>query len=87
MTQCIVWNGQEIRFAYGDTVATALGKAGVVSFAQDKHPAKSVFCGIGQCQSCLVLCKGHGIVEACLYPCSDGLQVQALASTGWTDHD
>ena len=88
MTLHFVWNGQDIRFADGETVAAALAKAGVFDFSQGgKAAAKSVFCGIGQCQSCLVLCKGHGIAEACLLPCCDGLQVQSLSTAGGAAHD
>ncbi len=88
MTQHIVWNGQRIRFADGQSVAAALGRAGVSHFAQEEESTpKSVFCGIGQCQNCLVLCIGHGIAEACLFPCSDGLQVQSLVMARQASHD
>lgn len=64
------WQGQAIAFRAGDTLATALIRAGIV----DLGAGRAVFCGIGQCQGCLVRSNGR-LVEACLTPCRAGLDV------------
>jgi len=78
----IIWNGAPVEFVPGDTVAVALLRAGIPCFG--RHPAAhpvTIFCGIGQCQNCLVALPGCGIREACLLPCSEGLTVFSLKDT------
>jgi hypothetical protein len=84
MSGTIVWNGRAVSFRSGETVASALARAGVARFGTaPTGQARAVFCGIGQCQSCLVH-DGTGLTEACLLPCRDGL---SLSDTGGHDHD
>ena len=75
----IIWNGKRIGFVPGDTIAIALSRAGISFFGTRPaaQPA-AVFCGIGQCQNCLVTLPAKGVVEACLVPCQDGLDVRSL---------
>jgi hypothetical protein len=75
MTGHIFWNGRAIRFVPGDTVATALMQSGIRSLGRRQSGGTySVFCGIGQCQGCLVF-DAHGqALESCLRPCVDGCQ-------------
>lgn len=68
----ILWAGRAVGFAPGESVASALMRARVLRFADG--PARGVFCGIGQCQNCLVQVDGR-TVEACLTPCRDGMAV------------
>lgn len=73
----IHWNGEPLAFAPGESVAHALSRAGVVAFGPGPGGvARAVFCGIGQCQMCLVQINGR-TVEACLTPCVAGMQVTA----------
>lgn len=79
MTQTIKWNGHPLHFVKGQTVAQALMKAGIVSYGTPSSgQAFSVFCGIGQCQSCLVEVEGEAPREACLLPCFEGLILRAI---------
>lgn len=71
MTGHFLWNGEPIPFAPGETVALALRRAGVLDLGGTAH----LFCGIGQCQGCLVRVDQRGLTEACLQPCIDGLEV------------
>jgi len=75
----ILWNGAPLAFRAGETVASALTRAGVLvlGHAPQGQP-RAVFCGIGQCQGCLVRADGR-LTEACLLPCREGL---AVASDG-----
>ncbi len=71
----ILWQGRPIPFRAGETVASALLRAGVAQFGPaPTGQARAVFCGIGQCQGCLVQAGGR-LAEACLTPCRDGLEV------------
>lgn len=72
----ILWQGRALAYRPGDTLATALARAGVVALGRGPGgAARGLFCGIGQCQSCLVLVAGRP-VEACLTPCVEGLEVR-----------
>ncbi|WP_127902937.1 2Fe-2S iron-sulfur cluster-binding protein [Solirhodobacter olei] len=75
MTESILWQGRIVPFEVGDTVAGALTRAGIADFgAGSRGQRRGVFCGIGQCQCCLVTVDGC-VTEACLMPCAPGLSV------------
>lgn len=68
-------DGRAVPFRAGESVASALIRAGW----RDLGPGatglpRAVFCGIGQCQGCLVRQAGRW-VESCLLPCVDGLEI------------
>lgn len=72
----IHWQGQTVPFQAGETIASALARAGISRLGvSGAGQDRGVFCGIGQCQSCLVLLEGRA-VEACLTPCRNGMQPQ-----------
>lgn len=79
MSHHILWNDWPVSFVEGETLAQALLWAGIPAFgtgaAGQDH---SVFCGIGQCQNCLVMVAGQGYREACLTPCRDGLVARSI---------
>lgn len=86
MTRTIFWNGRAIAFSAGDSIAGALTQAGVYAFGP--HPNGGhcgVFCGIGQCQGCLVADTDGQVVEACLRPCVHGSHYQSLDRMAPTD--
>lgn len=79
MSGRIFWNGRELSFLSGETIAQALCRAGVANFgAGALGQPHSVFCGIGQCQNCLVDVVTAGPREACLTLCRDGLCVRSV---------
>lgn len=79
MSGTILWNGRAVPFCPGETVASALSRAGVARFGTaPTGQALALFCGIGQCQSCLVH-DGSRLTEACLLPCRDGLSLRDTA--------
>lgn len=68
------WNGKVLPFTPGETLAQALLRAGHLDFGFGPHGrVNSMFCGIGQCQNCIVAIDGIGPREACLTLCQDGL--------------
>ncbi len=76
INEFIEWEGESIPFEKGDTVAIALIRAGITFLGNTPTGQKrSVFCGIGQCQSCLVSGEGLGETEACLLPCRNGMRL------------
>lgn len=78
MTQHIFWQTRAIAFQNGESVAFALQRAGVhrLGRAPSGQPL-NLFCGIGQCQGCLIEADGR-VTEACLLPCRDGLKLRPL---------
>jgi len=79
MTRRILWNGTPLPFAPGETIAQALARAGVLTLGSSRAgQPHAVFCGIGQCQNCLVLLDGVTPREACLTLCRDGQEVRAI---------
>ena len=72
MSGTIHLDGVAIAFADGDTVTHVLVRA------RGEEGTSRLFCGIGQCQNCLVEIGGR-IMEACLTPCRDGMDVRRVA--------
>lgn len=73
-----VWRGTRVPFRDGETIAVALGHAGVLDLGRGcDGVALRYFCGVGACQGCLVRVDGR-IVEACLEPAAPDLSVAAL---------
>jgi len=76
MTGTFFWDGTPIPFDTDQTVAMALSNAGISMFGYTPTGVTaSVFCGIGQCQNCLVKIGDTSLTEACLLLCYDGLRV------------
>lgn len=72
----IIWGGRALPFWPGESVASALNRAGIVSIGEGATGLnRAVFCGIGQCQNCLVKIDGQ-LREACLTLCRPGMVVQ-----------
>lgn len=82
MTGTIFWNGIAIPFRTGESVATALLRAGINRFGTGPTgQARTVFCGIGLCQGCLIRAEGR-FTEACLLAAEDGLHLSADIAGG-----
>jgi len=80
MTGYIRWKDRDVPYEQGETLAQALNRAGISYFGTTHSgQSHSVFCGIGQCQNCLVILEGTGPCEACRTLCQDGLSVSPVA--------
>ena len=76
MSGTFFWGNTPIPFDKGQTVALALSNAGITDYGKTPTGVTaSVFCGIGQCQNCLVKSGGGALTEACLLLCSEDLRV------------
>lgn len=72
----ILCDGRPVPFRPGESVASALIGFGIRDLGGGHTGLRrAVFCGIGQCQGCLVLYAGRW-VESCLLPCADGLVIE-----------
>ena len=54
------FEGREIPFRDGDTIATALYRAGVRTFSRSFkfHRPRGVYCGTGDCPNCSMVVDG-----------------------------
>ena len=87
MSTHIFWNNLVVPITPNDTVASALIYAGIREFSKHNSGATgAVFCGIGQCQGCLVKNERDQWVEACLTPCEPNARFRS-ASPDESPHD
>lgn len=71
-------DGRQIDAYQGETVASALLAAGVLTLRLSAKNAKprSVFCGMGVCYECLVTINGVHAQRACVTPAEEGMVVE-----------
>jgi len=83
------FEGREVRVLDGDTVASALFRAGVRTFSRSLkgHRRRGLYCGTGECPNCSVTVDGVPGVRSCITPAVAGMRVQR--GKGWpsADHD
>ncbi|HET8660495.1 MAG TPA: FAD-dependent oxidoreductase [Micromonosporaceae bacterium] len=78
------FDGREIPYADGQSVAAALWAAGVRSWRTSRERAapRGLFCGIGACFDCLSTVDGQPNRRACLVPAAPGMAVTSQAGPG-----
>jgi sarcosine oxidase, subunit alpha len=85
----IDFEGRQIAIADGDTIASALYRAGLRVFSRSfkYHRRRGLYCLSGECPNCMVSVDGAPCVRACVTPASPGQRV--ARSSGWpsTDRD
>jgi sarcosine oxidase subunit alpha len=81
------FEGQNIDFREGDTVASALYRAGVRVFTRSfkYHRPRGLYCLSGDCPNCLVNVDGEPAVRACVTDAGDVRQVRREG--GWPSPD
>lgn len=73
------FNDQEYEGCENETIASALIANGIKALSHSpkfKEP-RSVFCGIGKCNSCNMSVEGLGIVKACVVKLREGMIVRS----------
>jgi aerobic-type carbon monoxide dehydrogenase small subunit (CoxS/CutS family) len=72
------FEGKDIEFENGDSIAAALIRAGIWDFRQSRNVGepRSLFCGIGHCYDCLVVVDGVTNQRACLLSSTESLSVR-----------
>ncbi len=85
----IRFEGREVGFVEGDTVASALYRNGVRTFSRSLkyHRRRGLYCGTGDCPNCLITVDGQPATRSCQTSCRDGMTV--AREDGWpsTEHD
>jgi sarcosine oxidase subunit alpha len=83
------FEGRAVPIEDGDTVGSALFRAGVRTFNRSLkyHRPRGLYCGTGDCPNCLLTVDGRPGVRACTAEATAGQTVQR--ETGWpsTDRD
>jgi sarcosine oxidase subunit alpha len=85
----IRFEGREIAFDDGDTIASALFRDGVRTFSRSLkyHRRRALYCGTGDCPNCLITVDGIPAVHACQAPCADGMEVRRPHGWPSTERD
>ncbi|MBE1491654.1 (2Fe-2S)-binding protein [Plantactinospora soyae] len=80
----ITVDGDPVPVRAGQTVAAALLAAGRRTTRRTRFAdrPRGVFCGIGICFDCLVVCNGEPGVRACLRPAAPGDTVDTQRGAG-----
>lgn len=80
-------DGRRVPYEDGDTIASALYRAGVRTFSRSfkYHRRRGLYCLAGDCANCLLTVDGEPCVPACTTPAEDG---QVIArENGWPSAD
>ena len=77
------FEGKQVAFDDGDTVASALYRDGVRTFTRSLkyHRRRGLYCGTGDCPNCLITVDGVPGVRSCVTPARDGVRVDR--DQGW----
>ena len=77
------FEGRQVPFEQGDTIASALFRAGVRTFTRSLkyHRRRGLYCLSGDCPNCLCNVDGEPGVRSCSTPARDGVKVER--ETGW----
>src|SRR3990170_8866762 len=81
------FEGQPVPLEDGDTVASALFRAGVRTFNRSlkQHRRRGLYCVTGDCPNCLCTVDGEPGTRACTKEARDGMRVER--ETGWPSAD
>ncbi len=83
------FEGREVPVLDGDTVASALFRAGVRTFSRSLkgHRRRGLYCGTGECPSCTLTVDDVPGVRSCVTPAAGGMRVER--GRGWpsAEHD
>ena len=83
------FEGRRVEVRDGDSVASALHRAGVRTFTRSlkSHRRRGLYCGTGDCANCIVTVDDLPGERACVTPARDGTRVRR--ETGWpsAEHD
>ena len=80
----ITVDGTPIEAREGDTIAAALMANGIRTFRHTAryHEPRGLFCGIGQCNDCVVVVNGKPNVRSCTTPLEEGMVIETQHGLG-----
>jgi sarcosine oxidase subunit alpha len=81
------FEGRQIPFEDGDTIAAALYRDGLRTFSRSLkyHRRRGLYCGTGDCPNCLMTVDGQPAVRTCVTACVDEMRVEREG--GWPSPD
>jgi len=85
----IEFEGRRVAIGEGDTIASALHRAGVRVFTRSfkYHRRRGLYCLSGECPNCLVNVDGEPCVRACVTTAREGQRVAREGGWPSTEHD
>jgi sarcosine oxidase, subunit alpha len=83
------FEGREVPVLEGDTVASALFRAGVRTFSRSlkAHRRRGLYCGTGECPNCSVTVDGVPGVRSCITPAAGDMRVERPRGWPSAEHD
>ena len=83
------FEGREVPVLEGDTVASALFRAGVRTFSRSLkgHRRRGLYCGTGECPNCSVTVDGVPGVRSCITPAASDMRVERPRGWPSAEHD
>lgn len=89
MASSIDFEGRPIPIGEGDTIASALYRAGVRTFSRSfkYHRPRGLYCCTGDCPNCLVTVDDEPAVKSCTAPARAGQRVARGNAVGSADWD
>ena len=88
-TDRLRFEGRDVSVLKGDTVASALFRAGVRTFSRSlkSHRRRGLYCGTGDCPNCMVTVDGVPGIRSCVTPAANVTRVER--GRGWpsAEHD
>jgi len=83
------FEGRDVPVLEGDTVASALFRAGVRTFSRSLkgHRRRGLYCGTGECPNCAVTVDGVPGVRSCITPATGDLRIERPRGWPSADHD
>ena len=79
----LTFDGRDIEALPGETIAAALGAAGITATRSARSGApRGPFCGMGVCFDCLVTVDGRPSQRACLTKVAAGMEIRSIPTPG-----
>lgn len=77
-------DGREVKARAGEMIAAALIANGITAFRRTNrfHSPRGIFCGIGQCNDCVMVVDGVPNVRTCVTPVRAGMKVETQDGLG-----
>jgi len=77
-------DGKKIQALKGESIAAALIASGqdVFRYTKKYSSPRSLFCGIGQCNDCMMTVDGIPNIKTCIMKVRDGMKIQTQAGAG-----
>ncbi len=78
------FEGHQLQGALGEPIAAALLENNIHIFrtTEKRREARSLFCGIGQCNDCVVVVNGQPNIRSCVTPLEEGMVIERQHGLG-----